>query len=548
MSFLDIIKLLGGLAFFLWGMVLARDGLQQAAGNKLRHALGTATKNRFAGIGLGGIVTFLLQSSSATTVILVGLVSGGLMSFARTVPVILGADIGTTFTVQLISFKVSDYALLLVFGGFIISQVTKRFTIRWYGNAIAGFGMIFFGMAVMSGATAPLKSSPWFMELMTSMSESPLLGILVSTVFTGIIQSSAATIGIVLALAATGGMDVTAAISLILGANIGTCATAFLATFGATLDGKRVAWAHILIKIFGVILCTPFIHPFGDLVVSISGPDPSRQIANAHTLFNIFLAIFFTPLSTPIANMVVKLIKEKENENKFGPMFLDPRHLETPALALGDAERELARMGELVEKQISKSLKALAHDDLDYIEQVVNADSDIDLLNKNIKLYLAKINASNLSPEQREREYAIVEFAAELENAGDIVTKNLMYLAKKRIQKGYTLSKEGSAEIQKIHDATLEQYRLSVVAFSSKDAELARKAVENKRCIRSLAHDLKMNHIKRLHEAKPETIETTSLHMDLVEAYLRICSNMTRTVYRFLGPNDNHQVWNHLDK
>jgi phosphate:Na+ symporter len=538
MSFLNVIQLLGGLAFFLWGMILARDGLQQAAGNKLRHALGNMTKNRFSGLGLGAVVTFLLQSSSATTVILVGLTSAGMMSFARTVPVILGADIGTTFTVQLISFKVADYALLLVFGGFIISQVARRFTLRWYGNVIAGFGMIFYGMAVMSSSTAPLKGSPWFMELMTSMGDSPILGILVSTVFTAIIQSSAATIGIVLALAANGGMDITTAIALILGANIGTCATAFLATFGATTQGKQVAYAHILIKIFGVIICTPFIEPFGELVVYVSGADPSRQIANAHTMFNFFLAGVFLPFSGPIAAGVVRLIKDKPQENRFGPMFLDSRHLETPALALGDAERELARMGELVEKQIGKSLKAFTADDLDYIEQIVEADSDIDLLNKDIKLYLARINANNLSPQQLEREYSVVEFAAELENAGDVVTKNLMYLAKKRIQKGYQFSKEGLDEIKRLHDATLEQFRLSVVVFNTKDAELARRAVECKHGVRALAQELKTNHIRRLHQAKPETIETTSLHIDVVEAYLRICSTVTRAAYRFLGPQD----------
>ncbi len=539
MTFLDLVKLIGGLAMFLYGMNLARNGLQQAAGNKLRHLLGNLTRNRFSGVGLGAVVTFLLQSSSATTVILVGLTSAGMMSFAGTVGVILGADIGTTLTVQLLSLKVANYALLGVFFGFVMTQTSRKYTVRYYGETLMGFGFIFYGMMVMGEATYPLRDLPWFVELLGKMGDQPLLGLVIATVFTAVIQSSAATIGIVLSMAHGGGMELATAISLILGANIGTCATAMLATVGASIPGKRVAWAHIWIKVLGVVLFLPFIDPFASLVVKISGDDMGRQIANAHTLFNIILAVAFVPFTSQIAKLVVWFVKEKEVEGAFRPMHLDRRSLETPALALGNVDREILRMADIVQQLLVRSIKPFETNDLNLVGELVDEDQKVDMLNKQCKLYLTGISRKNLTQEQVHREYELLEFAADLEVIGDILTKNLMYHAQKKVRKGYEFSEEGNEEIRQMHQRTVDHFRLAMAVFTTRDATLANQCIDQKRELRGFAIKLRHQHIRRLHAAVPQTIETTSLHMDLLDEYARVNSVITRMAYRLLNSEDD---------
>ncbi|MBM4353933.1 MAG: Na/Pi cotransporter family protein [Deltaproteobacteria bacterium] len=539
MSWVNLINLLGGLALFLYGMVLARDGLQQGAGSKLRNILGSLTRNRFLGVGLGALVTFLLQSSSATTVILVGLTSAAVIPFARTVAVILGADIGTTLTVQLISFKVSHYSLLFVFVGFLVSQVSKRTITRYFAEALMGFGFIFFGMQVMADATGPMRDMPWFNTFLASLANNPLVGILVSTIFTAIIQSSAATIGIALSFATSGVLDLEPAIAIILGANIGTCATAILATLGgATVEGRRVAAAHIGIKIAGVILLAPFIHPFADMTRVISSGDVARQIANAHTLFNILLAIVFVPFTGIVSRVVEKLVVDKPSPEQFRPRFLDPTALDSPPLALANASREVQRMANIVEQMIIQAFEPFEKDDLDLVEKTTAMDQKVDLLDKQTKLYLTHLSKRQMTPVQAREEYELVDFSSELEGIADIVCKNLMYHAQKRIRKGYRFSPEGLQELRDMHSRTVEHFRLAIAVFTSKDPALATRCIEEKRELRKLALNLRHSHIERLHKGVSGAIETTSLHMDVLYSFSTINSAITNMSYRILEWRD----------
>jgi len=539
MSWVNLINLLGGLALFLYGMVLAQNGLQQGAGSKLRNVLGSLTKNRFLGVGLGTLVTFLLQSSSATTVILVGLTSAAVIPFARTVAVILGADIGTTLTVQLISFKISHYSLLFVFVGFLVSQVSKRSISRYFAEALMGFGFIFFGMQVMADATGPLRDLPWFNSFMASLANNPFLGILISTIFTGIVQSSAATIGIALSFATSGVLELEPAIAIILGANIGTCVTAVLATLGAaTVEGRRVAAAHIGIKILGVLLMAPFIHPFADLTRMISTGDVARQIANAHTLFNIVLALVFIPFTGQIARAVEKLVADRPSADQFRPRFLDPTALESPSLALANASREIQRMANIVEQMLIQAFEPLEKDDLDLVEKITAKDQRVDLLDKQTKLYLTHLAKGGMSPEQAREEYELVDFSSELERIADILCKNLMYHAQKRIRKGYKFSPEGLQELKDMHNRTVEHFRLAIAVFTSKDPALANRCIEEKRELRKLALDLRHSHIERLHRGVSGAIETTSLHMDVLYSFATINSAITNLSYRVIGWRD----------
>ncbi len=313
----DLISgLFGGLAFFLYGMEKMSEGMKQSAGNKMRSILAALTKNRVMALFIGAFVTMVVQSSSATTVMLVSFVQANLMSFAQSLGVILGADIGTTVTAQLIAFKFTDYALLLAALGFAMRLFAKSDNMKNIGDVILGFGVLFFGMKLMSDAMEPLRKYPFFIDLMKDF-ENPALGLLVGILFTAVIQSSAAFIGIAIVLAQQGLISLEAGIPMILGANIGTCVTAALASIDTTREAKRVALAHALFKIAGVVLFIFWIPSYADIIRAITGKFSSgtaREIANAHTLFNVSLALLFLPFTGIFARIIIKILPDKEEK------------------------------------------------------------------------------------------------------------------------------------------------------------------------------------------------------------------------------------------
>ncbi|MBS1117023.1 MAG: hypothetical protein H6Q87_1407, partial [candidate division NC10 bacterium] len=309
-----LIALFGGMALLLYGMQLVGEGLQQAAGGRMRHILSNITNSRLKGMLAGAFITAVIQSSSATTVMLVGFASSGLMNLAQCVSVILGADIGTTFTVQLIAFKIFDYALLLVGVGFLLIFACRRKVLKFFGQAILGFGFIFFAMKLMADAMAPLHDSEIVRMLLVSLSDQPFLGLIIAATFSALVHSSAATIGLAITLALQGLMPLAAAVPVIFGANIGTCVTAFASSIGSHTEAKRVAMAHVFFKVVGVVLFFPFITPFARLAEMTAGDVP-RQIANAHTLFNVGITILFLPFASTLAKVIYALVPEsKEGE------------------------------------------------------------------------------------------------------------------------------------------------------------------------------------------------------------------------------------------
>ncbi len=381
--FFLVVGLLGGLSLFLYGMermsdalknvagekmkdiLMERmsDALKNVAGEKMKDILGILSNNRFMGMITGAIVTAVIQSSSVTTVMLVGFVTAGLMSLSQTVGVILGADIGTTITAQIVAFKVTKYALLLLAIGFGMLFSSKREKIQQYGYMVMGLGMLFFGMGVMKDAMEPLRTYQPFIDLMANMSN-PILGILVAAFFTALVQSSSASMGVVIVLAMQGLITLEAGISLALGANIGTCVTAGLASLGKPREAVRVAVCHVLFKIIGVLIMVPLIGPFAKFVVFIS-PSPAegltglqaaaavlpRQVANAHTLFNIGIGVLFLPLVTYFARFVFWLVPDKPlaEVEEIQPKYLSEMLLHTPSLALDAARHEIKRMGKRVD-------------------------------------------------------------------------------------------------------------------------------------------------------------------------------------------------------
>ncbi len=524
------ISLFGGVMLLLFGIRQVNDGLQSAAGPRIRSLLGSLTSNRIAAVGAGAFITGLIQSSSATSVMLVGFVSAGLMTFRQTLAVILGADIGATITVQLIAFHVYDYALLLVGTGLVLQLFASRRANKNIGQGLFGFGLIFLSIRIMSDAVAPLAQNELFKEIIAALVGAPLAGILLSAVVTALIHSSAATIGIALALAAHGLIPLSGAIQLVLGANIGTCSTALMASFRAPAEARRVAWAHVLFKVCGVLLFLPFLDSFETVVVR-SDAGLLRQIANAHTFFNVIMALVFLPLVGPFSRLLEYVVPAKEEEPKFGPRYLDEHVLNTPSLALSQASREVLRASDIVREMLQDSIKSFQVDDAAFIAGIKEKDNLMDLLDRQIRTYLTKLSSVPLTEHHSRRVMALLEATRDLENIGDIVDRNIMPLASKRIAKGLMFSPEGLADLIAFHKKLAENFDTAISAFSAQDRDLARRVIRNKEDLEAMERELTQAHLERLRKGFRESIETSHIHLDLIGNYARINSLLTHIIY-----------------
>jgi len=524
------LNLFGGVLLLLYGLKLVNDGLQKAAGPRIRALLRSLTSNRFTAVGAGAFITGLIQSSSATSVMLVGFVSAGLMSFRQTLAVILGADIGATLTVQLIAFHVADFAVPLIGAGLSIFLFAKRTHLKTIGSGVLGFGFVFLSIHMMSDAMAPLQQSVLFKDVLVALVGAPFTGIILSAAFTALIHSSAATIGIALALAVNGLIPFEGAIHILLGANIGTCSTALIASLRSPAEARRVAWAHVLFKLIGVLLLLPFLAQF-ERLVDYAGTEPARQIANAHTLFNVIMAFFFLPFLGLFAKLLVKLVPDSPGETKFGPRYLDDHVLGTPSLALGQAARETLRESDLVREMLMDSIKVLQVEDQALITAIRDKDNLVDILDRQIRLYLTRLSSSTLTELQSRRAVALLETSRDLESIGDIVDRNIMPLALKRVTKGLMFSEEGINEIIGYHKKIIENFDLAISAFSNNDSDLGHKVLRNKEDLDVLERDLTQTHLERLRKGLRESIETSHIHLDLIGNFARIHSLSSHMVY-----------------
>jgi phosphate:Na+ symporter len=409
----------GGLALFLYGMRLIGRGLEKAAGGKLREFLASMTASPVRSLVFGTVSTLMVQSSSASTVLLVSFASAGLVSVGQCLGAVLGAAVGSTFTVQLIAFRISDFALLLV--GIGVLMTMSRGRRRRVGGILLGFGLIFYGLQVMSEAMSPLKGMPAVTEFFFAAARNPIPALLVAVLFTGVAQASAATIGIILGLAFQGILNLESAMPFVLGANVGTAATAILASLNENTDGKRVAWAHAAFRIVGVLVFLPLLGPFTDLVQRLPG-DVARQVANAHTLLNVATAILLFP-AIPLAERALRvIIPDREPEEEvYGPKALDPRFHEQPAIALASAVREVLRMGGLVTEMLDDVKESLRRNDARLAQSIREQDDKVDVLDEEVTKYLCDLSTEYLSQNQSRRVLDLLFITKDLELIADIV-------------------------------------------------------------------------------------------------------------------------------
>jgi phosphate:Na+ symporter len=526
-----LLTLFGGMALLLYGMQLTGEGLQRAAGARLRQILTHLTSNRIVAALTGAGVTALIQSSTATTVMLIGFVQAGLLSLHQAMGIILGADVGTTFTVQLIAFHIYDYAPLLVGLGFSTLFFAKRRLFKDLGQALLGFGLIFLGLKLMIDGMEPLKASPLAAQVLVAFTESPLLGIGAAAIFTAVVASSAATIGLAIALAAHGLLPLAGAIPLVLGANIGTCITALTASMGSTTEAKRVAVAHIGFKLLGALAVLPFLGTFTDLAEASAVALP-RQIANAHTLFNVGISLLFLPFQRLAARVIIAAVPDRpEEEARFRTRYLDDRFADQPSLAIGQATREALRMADIVQAMLRDAAVVFRTGSQELLEDVERRDDQVDYLEREIKLYLTRLARHTITEDLSRREIALLGFIGNMENIGDIIDKNLMELARKKLYQGRRFSEAGEAELMDFHAQVTKNLERAVVAFAGYDRSLAQEVLEQRAVIRQRERDLRQSHLDRLRAGLAESLETSEIHLDVLTNLKRVNSHVTALVY-----------------
>ena len=531
---MTLLALFGGLALLLYGMQLIGEGLQRAAGGHLRHLLTSMTRTRLAAVASGALVTSIIQSSSATTLMLIGFVSAGLVTFRQSLGVILGADIGTTFTVQLLAFKVQELSLLLVGVGFAMTFFARRGLLKSLGQVILGFGFIFLGMKVMNDGLAPLAENELTRQVLVALAGNQFLALLVGAVLSAGMASSAATIGLMLSLGHQGLLPLAAAIPVVLGANIGTCATALAASLRSSSDARRVAVAHIAFKVLGVALVFPIVAPLTVLVAQTAG-DVARQIANAHTFFNVAISALFLPFAPWAARVIIAMVPEEERgDNPYRTRYLDDRYLDQPALAIGQATREALRMGDVAQNMLRDAMLVLRTDNQELLEDVERRDDQLDYLDREIKLFIARLGRETMSAGMAQKEIALISFIGNLENIGDIIDKNLMELARKKLYQGRRFSEAGEAELIEFHSLVSKNLERAIAGFAANDRSLAQEVLDMRPMVRQRERELRDSHLARLRRGLAESLETSEIHLDVLTNLKRISSHITALVYPIL--------------
>ena len=530
-----LMTLLGGLAIFLLGMDRMTESLKVVAGDRLRSILQRLTSNRFAGLATGAGITAVIQSSSVTTVLVVGFITSGLMTLQQSLGVIMGANIGTTITAQIVSFNVTKYALLLVAVGFGVTFFSKKTNRVAQGAVVMGLGLIFFGMVVMGDAMSPLRTYQPFINAMAEM-ERPIVGIAAAALFTGLVQSSSATTGVVIVLATQGLVTPEAGIALILGANVGTSATALLAAIGKPRDALRAAVAHTFFNVAGVLLWVFFIDELAAFVGSLGG-GTAREIANAHTTFNVVNALVFIGFTSHIARLVSWMVPDRtaEEEAKIKTKYLDKSLLTTPPLALDRARLELLRMADRVRQMLAEILPAILDGTRDDLVAIERADDEVDLLHGYIIRYLGEIGQTRLSEASSVELINLMEATNNLEAIGDLIETNLVSLGFTRIEEEVVVSDATRSVLQEYLSTVQEALDFSMVALSQKNESAARQVEAMKKEVKSLERAASLHEAERLMVDEPNRVATYRIEVDVL-ANLKRIYYFTRRIARLAIP------------
>jgi len=515
--------LFGGLALFLAGLEGLSEGLRRAAGGALRSALARLTRNRFAGAVTGAVVTGILNSSSVTTVLVVGFVTAGAMTLTQSVGVIMGANIGSTVTAQILAFNVSAYSLMPVAVGFFMYFAGRNETTRNSGMVVMGMGLVFYGMGLMSSSMNPLRAYPPFMDILGSMSN-PALGIIAGAVFTAVVQSSAATVGIAIAMASEGLLDLNAGIALALGANVGTCATALLAAIGKPAEAVRAAVVHISFNVLGVLIWLPFIPVLAEiasLLTDTNGPSSlPREIANANTMFNVINTLLFIGFASWFARFSEKLVPDRRADNRviIRPMYLDPALVNVTSVALGNTRRELARAGDILVDMLKRVQNALDNHDAKLLDSVARSESKVEVLHREILAYLGQIRQNGLTEDESDQLEALMIAVGNFDSLAETLQTDLARTVGSMIHGDFQRPSETtSGMLGELWSKNHQALKLAVQAVREHNERAAQEALLLHGEVRRLADELFERHATRLRADDPQYLEKVRLLMSLIE-------------------------------
>ncbi|MGO4887182.1 Na/Pi cotransporter family protein [Anaerobacillus sp. MEB173] len=500
-----IFQFLGGLGIFLFGIKYMGDGLQKSAGDKLRDILDKYTTNPIMGVIAGIIVTVLIQTSTGTTVLTIGLVNAGFMTLKQAIGVIMGANIGTTVTAFIIGIKISNYALPIIAAGTFLIFFFKNKKANNFGQILFGFGALFYGLKLMEGGMKPLRELQQFQDLTVSMSENPILGVVIGTVFTIIVQSSSATIGVLQALHAQDMIDLRAALPVLFGDNIGTTITAVLASIGATIAAKRAALTHVIFNLIGtviVLLILGFYTGFIAYLRDALGLNPEMTIAFAHGIFNVSNTLIQLPFVAVLALIVTKLIPGKDSAIEYKAQHLDPRFLtSSPSVALGQAQEEVLRMAEFSTKGLEEASEYLKTNQKKHAEMATQFEDAINNLDRKITDYLIKISARSLSENDSKKHSMLMDTIRDIERIGDHM-ENVIELVDYQITNKLKLSDSAMTDLDEMFTLTISTLKEAVQCLDTGDLVAANSVVEKEEKIDKMERTLRKKHIIRLNDGQ----------------------------------------------
>ena len=535
MGTLVLLDLMGGVALLLWGLHMVQSGTMRAFGPDLRRLLSKALLNRFAAFGAGAGLTALLQSSTATGLMTASFAAEGVVGLVPALAIMLGANVGTTLIVQVLSFNIAAVAPVLFVVGLVAFRAGAQSRIKDLGRVAIGLGLMLLALHILIDSLAPAEDAPAVRALLRSITGEPVLCIVIAAALTWAAHSSVATVLLIMSLAYSSFVTPAAAMALVLGANLGSAINP-LFEGGRRADpaSYRLPAGNLLNRLAGVVLFTPFLPMIAAKFPEVQ-PDMAKMTAEFHIAFNLALAIIFMPLLDPLAWLLSKMFTARAQvDDPSAPRYLDDNELETPALALADAARETLRMGDTVEVMLREVMGALMSNNRTTVVEVSRMDNIVDRLDEAIKLYVTKLTRGSLDDREGRRAMEIISFAINLEHMGDIIDKNLCEVAGKKIKRKLQFSAEGATELAAFHKRVLESLKIALAVFMSGDVAQARKLIAEKAELRNAAVGAADRHLERLREGRPETLETTSLHLDVLRDLKRIHSHICTVAYPVL--------------
>ena len=518
------IGIMGGLGLFLYGMNLMGDGLQKSAGSKLKRIIELLTSNVIMGVLVGMVVTMVIQSSSATTVMVVGFVNAGIMSLTQAIGVIMGANIGTTITAQLVSLDVDFLAPVALGIGIVIYMFSNKPKHKNIAEILIGFGILFTGMDFMKEAVKPLAGYQGFTDMLLSFGHHPILGVLMGFAITAIVQSSSASMGMLIALASQGLIPITAALPILYGENIGTCVTSLISSIGASRNARRAAIMHLTFNVLGsMIFMFILSKPIVAIVTAIDPTDAARQIANAHTLFNVVNVIVLLPFNKLIVKLALKLVPETKGEQDDDDKvvkYIDDRMIETPSIALANIIKETLRMGEKSKESLNAAMDGIVDKSKEKIELSFKREKLINELQKSILNYLLKLSKASLNEDSRETVDALFNTVNDIERIGDHA-ENIAELAKDIVDLEISFSDVGIGELKDMYNKVVSTYTYALEAMRTSNVELACKVIKMEEQVDMMEKSCRANHMNRLNSSSC-SIESGVIYLDIISNLERV--------------------------